>query len=117
MSSFYIFILGKNYYKGLYNNSYYKKLNIRYFESLIIERYLGYYLFNKPSNALYFYDGYDNILNMLKFKHSMNLEYVFGMFPTVVITLIIIPSMYLLYSNETDLNPAITIKVVGHQWY
>lgn len=25
--------------------------------------------------------------------------------------------MYLLYSNETDINPCITIKVIGHQWY
>jgi len=82
---------------------------------MIIERYLGSFLFNKSSNALYFYDGFDNILNMLKFRHSINLEYIFGIFPTIIITLIIIPSMYLLYSNETDLNPALTIKVIGHQ--
>jgi heme/copper-type cytochrome/quinol oxidase subunit 2 len=25
--------------------------------------------------------------------------------------------MYLLYSNETDIDPNITIKVVGNQWY
>jgi len=25
--------------------------------------------------------------------------------------------MYLLYSNETDTDPNITIKIIGHQWY
>ena len=36
---------------------------------------------------------------------------------SVIIGFIIVPSMYLLYSNETDINPCITIKVIGHQWY
>jgi len=39
------------------------------------------------------------------------------MFPTIIIGFIIVPSMYLLYSNETDVNPCLTVKVVGHQWY
>jgi len=25
--------------------------------------------------------------------------------------------MYLLYSNETDLDPNLTIRIIGHQWY
>ena len=53
----------------------------------------------------------------LQFRHSINLEYVFGMFPTIIIGFIILPSMYLLYSNETDINPCLTIKIIGHQWY
>ena len=55
------------------------------------------------------------MLSTLKFRHSINLEYVFGMFPTIIIGFIIVPSMYLLYSNETDINPCLTVKVVGHQ--
>jgi len=113
---FFSFILGSSFIKGIEekNNV---DLSLKYFKSIIIERYLACYLFNEPSNALYFYDGYDNYLLALKFKHSINLEYVFGMFPTIIIGLIIVPSMYLLYSNETDINPCITIKIIGHQWY
>lgn len=111
------FFLGKNYYKGFYNNTYLKNFSFSFFENVIIERYIAYYLFQKSSNASYFYDGYDNILDTLSFKHSINLEYIFGLFPTVIIGFIIVPSMYLLYSNETDINPALTIKIMGHQWY
>src|ERR1700748_50867 len=113
---FFLFILGNSFIKGLSNDkAYNEQLNLKYFKDLITERYLASYLFNEPSNALYFYDGYDNYLLALKFKHSINLEYVFGMFPTIIIGLIIVPSMYLLYSNETDINPCITVKIVGHQ--
>lgn len=115
----YTFILGKSYFTGLTNNytEFVKNFNISNFDNVILDRFFSYYLFNKTSNAIYFYEGTDDILSTLKFKHSINLEYVFGLFPTVIIGFIIVPSMYLLYSNETDINPCITIKVIGHQWY
>jgi len=114
----YSFFLGSSFIKTLENDSDYKEeLTLRYLKFLVVERYIACYLFSAPSNAIYFYDGYDNYLLALKFKHSINLEYVFGMFPTIIISLIIVPSMYLLYSNETDINPCITIKILGRQWY
>jgi hypothetical protein len=111
------FIVGKAYYTGMqYNYSnHIKNLGLDGFDIIFLERFFSYYLFNKASNALFFYDGTDNILSTLKFKHSINLEYVFGLFPTVIIGFIIVPSMYLLYSNETDINPCITVKIIGHQ--
>lgn len=115
------FLLGKSYYTGLqYEYDYLgqiKNLSFDNFNILIIERFFSYYMFNKTSNATFFYEGTDNVLSTLKFKHSINLEYVFGLFPTIIIGFIIVPSMYLLYSNETDINPCLTIKIVGHQWY
>jgi hypothetical protein len=117
INKLYIFILGKSYFVGLINNysAFIKNFNITNFNNIILDRFFSYYLFNKTSNALYFYDGTDQVLSTLKFKHSINLEYVFGLFPTFIIGFIIVPSMYLLYSNETDINPCITIKVIGHQ--
>lgn len=111
------FILGKGYYTGLYYNfkQHISPLSLNLYEDIILQRFFYYHLFNKSSNAVLLYDGHDNILKTLKFKHSINLEYVFGIFPTVIIGFIIVPSMYLLYSNETDLNPGLTIKVIGHQ--
>ena len=106
------FILGSSFIKGINENNLKKNFSLKYFKSIIIERYLASYLFNESSNALYFYDGYDNYLLALKFKHSINLEYIFGMFPTVIIGLIIVPSMYLLYSNETDI-----IFFINCIWY
>lgn len=115
----YSFLLGKSYFLGLSYNYAEHIANLSWdnFDILILERFFSYYLFNKTSNAIFFYDGTDSVLSNLQFKHSINLEYVFGLFPTVIIGFIIVPSMYLLYSNETDINPCITIKVIGHQWY
>lgn len=90
---------------------------IEYMATLKTDLILNRYLFATSVNALSNYDGFDNILLTLKFKHSINMEYIFGLFPTAIISCIIVPSMYLLYSNETDINPCITIKVIGHQWY
>ena len=116
LMKFLIFILGKPLFKIMdYNyGEHIKQLSLDSYDELIIDRFFSYYLFNKTSNALFFYEGFDSVLSNLKFKHSINLEYVFGMFPTVIIGFIIVPSMYLLYSNETDINPCITIKIIGH---
>jgi heme/copper-type cytochrome/quinol oxidase subunit 2 len=83
----------------------------------MVERFLSYVLYNKPSNALFFYEGKDNYLQVERFKHSTILEYVYGIFPSVIIALILLPSLYLLYSTDEDIDPSYTIKVIGHQWF
>ena len=45
------------------------------------------------------------------------MEYIFAIFPTIVICLIILPSFYLLYSMDEDLEPKVTIKAIGNQWF
>lgn len=110
------FFLGKGL-NGLYFPQYIEKKDYNYYESVIVERFLSYYLFNITSNGLYFYEGYDKFLTTHQFRHSINLEYIFGIFPTIIIGLIILPSMYLLYSNEIEINPGLTIKIIGHQWF
>jgi len=110
------FLLGKGF-EGLFLPKFIEKKDYNFYENIIIERFLSYYLFNITSNGLYFYEGYDKFLMTHQFKHSINLEYIFGIFPTVIIGFIILPSMYLLYSNETDINPGLTIKIIGHQWF
>ena len=110
------FFLGKGF-NGIVLPDYIKKKDYNFYESIIVERFLSYYLFNITSNGLYYYEGYDNFLMTHQFRHSMNLEYIFGIFPTIIIGFIILPSMYLLYSNEVEINPGLTIKIIGHQWF
>lgn len=110
------FFLGKGL-NGLSLPYYIQNKDYNYYESVVIERFLSYYLFNITSNGLYFYEGYDKFLMTHQFRHSINLEYVFGIFPTIIIGFIILPSMYLLYSNEIEINPGLTIKIIGHQWF
>ena len=110
------FFLGKGL-NGLFLPNYIEKKDYNFYENLMIERFLSYYLFNITSNGLYFYEGYDKFLTTHQFRHSINLEYIFGIFPTIIIGFIILPSMYLLYSNEIEINPGLTIKIIGHQWF
>jgi cytochrome c oxidase subunit 2 len=110
------FFLGKGL-NGLFLPKYIEKKDYNFYENIIIERFLSYYLFNITSNGLYFYEGYDKFLTTHQFRHSINLEYIFGLFPTIIIGFIILPSMYLLYSNEIEINPGLTIKIIGHQWF
>lgn len=54
-------------------------------------------------------------LNVRKFKHSLFFEFTWAIFPSVIILLILIPSMLLLYSLDEELDPAFSVRVVGHQ--
>nr|QWK45002.1 cytochrome oxidase subunit II [Analipus japonicus] len=53
----------------------------------------------------------------VSFNHSTLLEIVWTIVPAVILALISVPSYNLLYSMEEIIDPSITIKVVGHQWY
>jgi cytochrome c oxidase subunit 2 len=49
--------------------------------------------------------------------HGTVLEIVWTLIPAFVLILIAVPSFALLYSIEEILDPTLTVKVVGHQWY
>lgn len=50
-------------------------------------------------------------------RHGQTLEIVWTIFPAVILLLIAFPSFILLYLCDEVLTPAMTIKVVGLQWY
>ena len=52
-----------------------------------------------------------------KFTHSSLLEIIWTILPAIVLLLIAIPSFTLLYSLDELIDPTITLKVIGHQWY
>jgi len=62
--------------------------------------------FNRNSNPIPF-----------KFMHGTALEIVWTITPSLILVAIAVPSFSLLYSMDEIINPAITIKAVGHQWY
>lgn len=97
------------------------KLTLNFVQDLITEKYLDYLLFNHITPTYYYYDeefpGANSFLTVQKFKHSTAFEFVWATFPTTIILLILVPSMLLLYSLDEDLDPKLTIKVVGHQWF
>lgn len=55
--------------------------------------------------------------NFLKVTHGKVIEIVWTIAPSFILGIIAIPSFALLYSMDEVIDPAVTIKAVGHQWY
>nr|QWK44389.1 cytochrome oxidase subunit II [Arthrothamnus bifidus] len=51
------------------------------------------------------------------FNHSTLLEVVWTIIPAGILMVISVPSYNLLYAMDEVIDPSLTIKVVGHQWY
>lgn len=52
-----------------------------------------------------------------KFTHSTLLEVVWTIVPAGILLIIAVPSFALLYSLDEMIDPAVTLKIIGHQWY
>nr|AVP26553.1 cytochrome c oxidase subunit II [Cyanea nozakii] len=61
-----------------------------------------------------------SVYNKYKYKLLIEgtvIEIVWTLIPAVILVLIAFPSLRLLYLMDEIMEPAITLKVVGHQWY
>jgi cytochrome c oxidase subunit 2 len=52
-----------------------------------------------------------------KVSHGKVIELVWTILPSFILITIAVPSFALLYSMDEVIDPAITLKVIGHQWY
>lgn len=53
----------------------------------------------------------------INFIHGTFIEIAWTILPSLILLLIAVPSFALLYAMDEMINPAITIKAIGHQWY
>lgn len=61
-----------------------------------------------------------SILSKYKYKFLVEgtvIEVVWTVIPAIILIFIAFPSLKLLYLMDETMEPAITIKAVGHQWY
>ena len=49
--------------------------------------------------------------------HNTLVEVIWIVIPTLLLAVIVIPSINLIYSEADDSNPYLTVTVTGHQWY
>jgi len=49
--------------------------------------------------------------------HGTVIEVVWTVTPSIILMVIAIPSFALLYSIDEVIDPVVTLKVIGHQWY
>jgi cytochrome c oxidase subunit 2 len=52
-----------------------------------------------------------------KIIHGTTIEIAWTVAPSLILVLIAIPSFALLYSMDEVVDPAVTVKAIGHQWY
>jgi len=60
---------------------------------------------------------FENSPNPSNTVHGTTLEMIWTIIPAVILMFVAVPSFALLYSMDEILDPAVTLKVVGHQWY
>jgi len=49
--------------------------------------------------------------------HAPLLEIIWTLIPALILVFVAIPSFSLLYSMDEIIEPLLTVKVIGHQWY
>jgi len=93
--------------------------SLDYIFNVSMSMFFAYFLSNRLVLGYDYHeaDNYFLFLEGQRFHHSTNFEFICASFPSIVILLILIPSMLLLYSLDEDLEPLLTYKVLGHQWY
>jgi len=57
------------------------------------------------------------LLKNKNFTHGTSLELIWTTLPGLVLLTLAFPSFALLYTMDEALDPDVTLKVVGHQWY
>ena len=60
------------------------------------------------------------VLNKHYYKYLIEgttIEIVWTIIPAVILIFIAFPSLQLLYSMDEVIDPSLTVKVIGHQWY
>jgi len=78
---------------------------------------IGIFVMWLLGRCLVFYSVNNNNLPIDNFTHATTVEIVWTIVPAFILILIAMPSFALLYSMDEMLDPAVTLKVVGHQWY
>nr|AFQ62279.1 cytochrome c oxidase subunit II [Parocyusa longitarsis] len=58
-----------------------------------------------------------NKFNYRYLLEGQEIETIWTMIPAVILIFIALPSLRLLYLLDESLNPLVTLKTIGHQWY
>nr|ARH54795.1 cytochrome c oxidase subunit 2 [Trigonopterus sp. AH-2016] len=60
------------------------------------------------------------LLNSFTYRfllENQQIETIWTIIPAVILVMIALPSLRLLYIMDEIMNPVLTVKVIGHQWY
>lgn len=78
--------------------------------------FVGIFVFYMLFYAMYAFSS-ERSKAPANFSHNSPLEIVWTILPAIILLFIAIPSFTLLYSLDELIDPQLTVKVIGHQWY
>lgn len=89
-----------------------------YFHNLLMffMIFVGVFVFYMLFYAIYAFSASRNS-TPARFSHNSPLEIVWTILPAIILLFIAVPSFTLLYSLDELIDPQLTVKVIGHQWY
>jgi cytochrome c oxidase subunit 2 len=79
--------------------------------------YVYFYWMRYPPTYLHARELRMLMLEGNKVSHGTLLEIIWTVTPSIILVVIAIPSFALLYSMDEVLDPMLTVKAIGHQWY
>ena len=94
-------------------------LNSFYFYFFYNKGILQYFLSGSNSNLKFITQKklINEFLNYRPITHGTILEIIWTLFPAIILAFIAIPSFSLLYAMSETIEPSMTLKIIGHQWY
>lgn len=98
-----LFSTYKKFYYGSLNNDLPESKGISLFSSLV-----GSYKENLSFNVT------NRTYNI---NHGTTIEIIWTVLPAFILLFIAVPSFALLYAMDEIIDPVLTVKVIGHQWY
>jgi len=69
------------------------------------------YFYNQSSTDIFNTNFSRNIV------HGTTIEIIWTVIPSLILVIVALPSFALLYSIDEVIDPTLTIKCIGHQWY
>jgi cytochrome c oxidase subunit 2 len=68
--------------------------------------------------TIFYFSNHENLnSNSRAVVHGTTIEIIWTVIPSIILIIVALPSFALLYSIDEVINPSLTIKCVGHQWY
>ena len=61
--------------------------------------------------------SFNVLFRTYKINHGTTIEIVWTILPAFILLFIAVPSFALLYAMDEIIDPVLTVKIVGHQWY
>jgi cytochrome c oxidase subunit 2 len=65
----------------------------------------------------YFVNPTIDVTESKKVVHGTAIEIIWTVIPSLILVVVALPSFALLYSIDEVIDPSVTVKCVGHQWY